>query len=566
MVSSCKKEADKEALSSFVFKADATNFLKVDFTNASLNYTTLAWDFGDGMSSTEVNPSHTYAKAGDYTVTLQAKSATSTHTSSQKVSIVDNNADLTRIAGSTSKTWKLLGVSKNGRYPMIVGPFDRSQVWWGMGKDNGEIQNRLCSMNDEFTFFRDGVYKLDDKGDFWAEGGIFAQPDNICANSSSATLKGPNGEDLSKFGSGTHKFTIAPGKLTLTGIGAWIGLSKLGTDVENKIPAPSTSYTILKLVDDGPVDTLVLENNYKFNASDANFGGYWRLVLVHYDNAADEPKIPPYAEFSSTANLLDVTFVNKSLLATSYSWDFGDGMTSTEKDPKHKYAKPGEYTVKLTANGSNGTAVSAPVKVLVTDGNFTLADLVGKAWKVRIEDKSVFVGPALGSSDWWSCPLGNLNGTNTGGDDWSCIGDDEFIFTEAGGVFEYKTNGTARNDGYMGSPNGCWTDAEIAASGNGAAFGSAKHTFKFTPGVAGGNRPIIEVISAAGKAAFIGFYKGYYGGENADKTKVANGGAASNRYEVMSYVKSGSKETLTVSVDISGAKDGSAAWTMIMVR
>ncbi|SET39197.1 T9SS type B sorting domain-containing protein [Hymenobacter actinosclerus] len=32
---------------------------------------------------------------------------------------------------------------------------------------------------------------------------------------------------------------------------------------------------------------------------------------------------------------------------TAYAWDFGDGTTSTEKDPKHTYAAPGDYTVKL---------------------------------------------------------------------------------------------------------------------------------------------------------------------------------------------------------------------------
>jgi hypothetical protein len=40
--------------------------------------------------------------------------------------------------------------------------------------------------------------------------------------------------------------------------------------------------------------------------------------------------------------------------------------------------------------------------------------------------------------------------------------DDEFIFG-AGGTYDDKTNGYARNDGYMGSPNGCWTDAEIGS-------------------------------------------------------------------------------------------------------
>ena len=117
----------------------------------------------------------------------------------------------------------------------------------------------------------------------------------------------------------------------------------------------------------------------------------------------------------------------------------------------------------------------------------------------------------------------------------------------------------------MGSPNGCWSDAEIAAAGNGAAFGSGIHSFTFTP-AGSDTRPIITVTNGATGAAFIGFYKGYYGGENTDGTKAPNGGNTSNRYEVMSYVKDANGETLTISVDISAAHDGSAAWSVVLVR
>ena len=142
--------------------------------------------------------------------------------------------------------------------------------------------------------------------------------------------------------------------------------------------------------------------------------------------------------------------------------------------------------------------------------------------------------------------------------------DDEFIFS-AGGGFEYKTNGGSRNDGYMGTPNGCWTDAEIAAS-PGAPFGSCNtHTFTFTP-EGGGNRAIITLTNGAGFAAFIGFMKGYYGGENTDGTKPPNGGFETNIYEIMSYTQVGGKEIMVVTVDISEGHDGSKAWTMTMER
>lgn len=52
----------------------------VDFTNFSQNAVSYFWDFGDGGSSTETNPSHTYVAAGLYDVTLFGYSGTGNDT------------------------------------------------------------------------------------------------------------------------------------------------------------------------------------------------------------------------------------------------------------------------------------------------------------------------------------------------------------------------------------------------------------------------------------------------------------------------------------------------------
>jgi PKD repeat protein len=56
-----------------------------------------------------------------------------------------------------------------------------------------------------------------------------------------------------------------------------------------------------------------------------------------------------------------VEFANTTLPANNsfdYSWNFGDGTTSTERAPKHRYLKPGKFTVSLTAY-SNGNVVDS---------------------------------------------------------------------------------------------------------------------------------------------------------------------------------------------------------------
>ena len=74
-----------------------------------------------------------------------------------------------------------------------------------------------------------------------------------------------------------------------------------------------------------------------------------------------------------------VTFINTSENADSFLWEFGDGTTSTIKDPVKTFSQTGEYLVKLTAtNTSTGETDSFSSNVsiyvfqggLVTNGDF----------------------------------------------------------------------------------------------------------------------------------------------------------------------------------------------------
>ncbi len=51
----------------------------------------------------------------------------------------------------------------------------------------------------------------------------------------------------------------------------------------------------------------------------------------------------------------------------SYEWDFGDGATSTEADPRHRYERLGRYTATLTVTNERGGSASASVEIEVLD-------------------------------------------------------------------------------------------------------------------------------------------------------------------------------------------------------
>jgi PKD repeat protein len=68
----------------------------------------------------------------------------------------------------------------------------------------------------------------------------------------------------------------------------------------------------------------------------------------------------PTADFSATPLSVDknlpVAFTDASSGSiTSYVWNFGDGATSTDKNPSHTYTTTGKKTVALTVTGPTGT-------------------------------------------------------------------------------------------------------------------------------------------------------------------------------------------------------------------
>lgn len=90
---------------------------------------------------------------------------------------------------------------------------------------------------------------------------------------------------------------------------------------------------------------------------------------------------PPEASFTFDTNRLTVTFTDTSTdpdgTVVGYSWDFGDGTTSTEQNPVHTFPGANTYIVILTVTDDDGTTGSFMDFIIVqpgpggTFGNFT---------------------------------------------------------------------------------------------------------------------------------------------------------------------------------------------------
>lgn len=72
-----------------------------------------------------------------------------------------------------------------------------------------------------------------------------------------------------------------------------------------------------------------------------------------------EPEYRPVFEADWSWTIVDmsrraVAFVDRSVGAVGWKWDFGDGTTSAERHPVHTYAEAGRYIVTLEITGADG--------------------------------------------------------------------------------------------------------------------------------------------------------------------------------------------------------------------
>ncbi len=126
-----------EALFSFL-----ANEYEITFTNESEDETSVSWDFGDGATSTQANPVHTYAAQGYYPVTITATNDCDTHVYSFNVPANKIPTDIQLSNAS---------VSENLTAPTLVGTLstvdaDDNEHTYSMVSGTGDTDNALFTL------------------------------------------------------------------------------------------------------------------------------------------------------------------------------------------------------------------------------------------------------------------------------------------------------------------------------------------------------------------------------------------------------------------------------------
>jgi len=161
---------------------------------------------------------------------------------------------------------------------------------------------------------------------------------------------------------------------------SWAQLPKNGT-----LPADSVWCSAVDLSgDSGTVDITLVNISVKaITAGDTNItviatrvedriGGRYYPEIREATLHINAPQPPPVANFTAVPDEgqvpLSVQFTDISLNnPTSWSWEFGDGNTSTQQDPLHTYITPGTYTVNLTVANDYGWDTASKVNVITAE-------------------------------------------------------------------------------------------------------------------------------------------------------------------------------------------------------
>ncbi|RYY43243.1 MAG: PKD domain-containing protein, partial [Chitinophagaceae bacterium] len=306
------------------------------FSNMSAGAVSYLWNFGDGITSTLANPTHTYTTTGNFTVTLIAVNANGCADTLVKPNYIKLQAPEVSINNLTQRgcapfTWTFTA-TVNSVDPVV-------SYLWNFGDGSGSTAQGPTHI------FSTGSYDI--SLIITTAGGC---KDTVTVQSGIIASTKP-----------APAFTATPREVCAF------------NDVRFTDQSTGTVDEWIWQFGDGggstaqhPVHQYQDTGHFTVTFIAGNNGCYDTLRIPNYIHV-----LPPIANFELVADCAQPylkKFIDRSIGADEYYWDFGDGNNSTLSNPTHTYAAPGTYTVLLTVkNNITGCTHSRSMQVIVAD-------------------------------------------------------------------------------------------------------------------------------------------------------------------------------------------------------
>ncbi|NLV26376.1 MAG: PKD domain-containing protein [Methanomicrobiales archaeon] len=308
--------------------------LTVTFTDLSTNDPeTWAWKFGDGATSAEKNPVHTYTEVGKFTVNLTVSNRAGTSSKEKPEYIYAQPAVIPPVADFNANP-------TSGMVPLTVTFTDASKnsptAWkWFFGDNATSVEQ-----NPVHTYTAVGTYSVTLNCSNSAGSDEITKPELIHAQ---PAVIPPVADFNANPTSGMVPLTVTFTDASKNGPTAWRWTFGDG--------GSSTEQN--------PVYTYANVGTFDVTLNCSNSAGSDQITKPEFIHA-QPAVIVPVAKFVGEPRVgtapLRVTFTDLSENnPTSWEWNFGDGATSIEQNPVHEYKSAGKYTVSLTVKNSAGS-------------------------------------------------------------------------------------------------------------------------------------------------------------------------------------------------------------------
>ncbi|MEO1437791.1 MAG: PKD domain-containing protein [Bacteroidota bacterium] len=299
----------------------------LSFVNQSVGADFFSWNFGDGNTSTEVNPDHTYSEPGTYIVTLVATDINGCFTDS---SVVNIQAYPLPDVGFTFEIEEDCGLPATVNFTNQSLGADGFEWRFGNG-ETSQLNNPVV------------VYEM--AGEYTVT--LVGETAFGCVDSMEAFIPffdAPLASFSMPFQEGCAP-VIVPFNSDALFADAVVWDFGDGTTSEEFNPVHV--YTEPGIYD------VSLTATFQGDCSDT-------FVLTNLVRVSESPNAAfSFEELVDPVESGIFQFTNMSQGATDFQWDFGDGETSNAVSPSHRYFENAEYLVELIATANNGCADTA---------------------------------------------------------------------------------------------------------------------------------------------------------------------------------------------------------------